>query len=307
MDPTLTTIFAVVVLGFLALDLGVLNRKAHVVGFREALRWTAFWVCLALAFAVLVYFKLGQQQAVTFLTAYVVEQSLSVDNLFVFLLIFSSFRIPAELQHRVLFWGIIGALGMRALCISLGVVALTKFSWLTYVFGAILIYGGVKTAIKGDEDESLADSFLVRQVRRFIPFSSTFDGNRFITVQDGRRMGTPLLMALVIVELSDVIFAVDSIPAVLAISQDPFIVYTSNVFAILGLRSIYFALAHMMRLFRYLKYALAVILVFVGVKISVQHWYHVPVEVALSVIVGLLAVAVVASALIKPKGDGAAA
>jgi tellurite resistance protein TerC len=300
-DKSLIIGFVVVVAGFLALDLGVLNRKAHVVKFKEALGWTAFWVSLALGFAVAVYLKLGRDQAMTFLTGYVVEQSLSVDNLFVFLLIFSSFRVPAEYQHRVLFWGIIGALGMRALCIGVGVVALSRFHWLSFVFGAILIYGGVKTAFKKDEDEDLNDGFLVRQVRRLVPISRDFEGTRFLTRQNGKMMGTPLLLALIVVEISDVIFAVDSIPAVLAISQDPFIVYTSNVFAILGLRSIYFALAHMMRLFHYLKYALALILVLVGLKIAGQRWYPVPVELTLAVIVGLLAVAIVASALHKPQ------
>lgn len=307
MNEFMWIVFAVVVLGFLALDLGVLSRKAHVVRFKEALAWSAFWISLALAFCLWIFFQQGKNQAITFLTAYVIELSLSVDNLFVFLLIFSSFRIPAALQHRVLFWGIIGALVMRAICIGIGVVALSKFQWLTYVFGAILIWGGIKTAFKNEDDQDLNEGWMVRAIRRVIPVSNEFDEERFFTVKDGRRMATPLLLALIVVEISDVIFAVDSIPAVLAISHDPFIVYTSNVFAILGLRSIYFALAHLMRLFRYLKYALSVILVFVGVKISIQHYYKLPVEIALSVIVSLLAIAIIASALIKPKSEGASA
>lgn len=297
----LTWIFVVVVGGFLILDLGVLNRRAHVIKLRESMLWTAFWVSLSFLFAAGVYYYLGKQAAVTYITAYLVEQSLSVDNLFVFLLIFSSFRIPSEVQHRVLFWGIVGAMGMRAVCIGVGVVALSYFTWLVYVFGAILIIGGIKTMTSGDEDEDMSNGFLVRTVKRFVPVTDKFDGQKFFTIENGRKVATPLFLALIIVELSDVIFAVDSIPAVLAISQDPFIVYTSNIFAILGLRSIYFALAHMMRLFRYLKYALSIILIFVGVKIAASHYYKVPVEVALGVIVGLLAIAVIASALIKPK------
>lgn len=297
----LTWIFGVVVIGFLLLDLLVLNRRAHVVGFRESLGWTAFWVGLSLAFAGAVYYYRGSTDAVTYLTAYVVEQSLSIDNLFVFLLIFSSFRIPAELQHRVLFWGIIGALIMRAICIGAGVAVLARFGNVVYVFAAILIIGGIKTFIDKDDEGDMKEGFLVRTVKRFIPVTDVFDGQKFFSIQNGKRVATPLFLALIIVELSDVIFAVDSIPAVLAISQDPFIVYTSNIFAILGLRSIYFALAHLMRLFRYLKYALGFILIFVGAKIGLSHHVKIPTEVALSVILGLLLTAVLASLVFKPK------
>jgi tellurite resistance protein TerC len=206
------------------------------------------------------------------------------------------------LQHRVLFWGIVGALAMRAVCILAGVAALQRFHWLMYVFGAILIYGGIKTALKkDDEEDDPSKGAIAKLVRRFMPVTDKLDGDRFFTRVDGKLAATPLFLALVTVEVSDVIFAVDSIPAVLAISMDTFIVYTSNVFAILGLRSIYFALAHMMRLFRYLKYALSVILIFVGIKIAGSAFFKVPTEVALGVILGLLALAVLASMLIKPR------
>ena len=301
-DTTLVVIFSVVVLGVLAIDLGLLNRKAHEVKFREAIGWSLVWFVLALGFGAGIYWKMGGDAAVTFLTGYVIEQSLSIDNLFVFLLIFASFKTPKLLQHRVLFWGIIGALALRAVCIGVGVAALHRFSWLSYVFGAILIWGGIKTATKKEGgDDALMDGFMVRTIKRFVPISSEYDGERFFTKREGRLTATPLFLTLIVVEMSDLIFAVDSIPAVLAITQDPFLVYTSNVFAILGLRSVFFALAHLMQLFRYLKYALALILIFVGVKIAIQH--HVPISVAvtLPIIGALLAGAILASVMVKPR------
>lgn len=296
----LVVLFAVVIVGFLILDLGVLSRRGHVVKLKESLLWSAFWWALATTFAVGIYFHLGAEQATLFYTAYIVEQSLSVDNLFVFLLIFSAFKIPAALQHRVLFWGIIGALAMRAVCILAGVAVLSRFQWLVYVFGAILVWGGVKTMLKGEDDgDDPSQGAVARLIRRVLPVTEQLDGARFFTLKEGRRHATPLFLALVVVEISDLIFAVDSIPAVLAISLDPFIIYTSNIFAILGLRSIYFALAHLMRAFRYLKYAISLILIFVGVKIAASPFYHLPVSVALGVIVGLLAVAVLLSLVFK--------
>ncbi len=305
----LALVFVVIIGGFLILDLGVLNRKAHVIGFKEAMAWTTFWIALALSFGAGVYFYMGEKQGITFLTAYLIELSLSVDNLFVFLLVFASFKIPPPLQHRVLFWGIIGALVMRAICIGLGVVALQKFHWLNYVFGVILMYGGFKTFFKKDGDESAAEGAVANFVRKLLPVTDRFDGNKFFTIENGKKAATPMLLALIVVEISDVIFAVDSIPAVLAISTDPFIVYTSNVFAILGLRSIYFALAHLMGLFRYLKYALSVILVFVGVKImlATSGYFKMEPEVALSIIVGLLATAMIASLVVKPTDSNISA
>ena len=291
MDTPILIGFAVVVLGFLVLDLFVLNRHAKAVTFRQSLVQTGAWVAVALAFAGFVYWEMGKESAVMFLTGYTIELSLSVDNLFVFLLIFSAFRIKAQYQHRVLFWGIIGALVMRAICIVAGVAALERFEWLMYVFGAILIYGGIKTALdkEGDEEKDPSQGLVARLLRRVVPVTDEFDGERFFTHKKttahpvGKLHATPLFLALITVEISDLIFAVDSIPAVLAISRDPFIVYTSNVFAILGLRSIYFALSHLMGLFRYLKYALSVILIFVGVKIAAHELYVIPTEIALGV------------------------
>jgi tellurite resistance protein TerC len=296
--------FFVLIAILLVLDLGVFNRKAHSITMRASLFLTGFWISLALAFNVAVWWILGKSAALTFLTAYVVELSLSVDNLFVFILIFTSFRIPSEHQHRVLFWGIIGALVMRAICILAGVEALARFEWLTYIFGAILIYSGIKTLREDDEEGDPSQGVAARLVRRLIPVTNNFDGSKFFTREGGVFKATPLFLALIIVELSDVIFAIDSIPAVLAITRDPFLVYTSNIFAILGLRSIYFALAHMVRLFHYLNYALSFILLFVGAKIMLAHFYKVPVGIALGVIITALASAVIASLIFTKKEQG---
>jgi len=296
----LTIAFCVIVGFFLVLDLGFLSRKAQVVSFKESLLWSAFWICLALAFGGGVYWRMGSSHAVTFVTSYLVELSLSIDNLFVFLLIFTSFKIPAESQRRVLIWGIIGAMVMRAVCIAAGVVALARFSWLVYVFGAILIVAGIKTGLASEEDAG-EEGVVIRMVKRLVPVTPNFHGQSFVVGEGLRRKATPLLLALIVVEISDVIFAIDSIPAVLAITTDPFIVYTSNIFAILGLRSIYFALAHMLGAFRYLKYALSVILVFVGVKIALSHFIEIPVVMTLGIVVGLLALSIFASLIIKEK------
>lgn len=296
-------VFVVVIVLFLIIDLGVLNKKVHAVTFKESLGWTAFWVLVATSFGFGIRHYLGHEKAFTYAAAYMIEMSLSVDNLFVFLLVFSSFRIPRELQHRVLFWGIIGAIVLRAICIGAGVVALNSFGWLVYIFGAILIISGVKTAYKQeDEDASMEDGYIVRMVKKFIAVTPNLHGEKFFVIENGKKFATPLFLALVVVEFSDLIFAVDSIPAVLAISTDPFIVYTSNVFAILGLRSIYFALAHLMQIFRFLKYALSVILIFVGIKIAVSHYYKMPVEWALGIIFGILVMATIASLIPPPKG-----
>jgi tellurite resistance protein TerC len=288
-----------VVIGFLILDLGILSRRSKVVQFKESLLWTLFWVSLASAFGAGVWFYQGKDAAVTFFAAYLVEQSLSVDNLFVFLLIFTSFRVPAELQHRVLFWGIVGALAMRAVCIGAGVAALAKFHWLVYVFGVILVVAGIKTLRSDEEEDNPQDGIIVKTLSRLFPVTDSFQGQSFFVRKDGRLWATPLLLALVTIEVSDLIFAVDSIPAVLAISRDPFIVYTSNIFAILGLRSIYFALANLMGLFHYLKYALSIILIFVGVKIGISGYFHVPVEITLGVVLGLLGGSVLLSLIFR--------
>ena len=288
-------IFNAVVLSLLALDLGVFHRKVHVISVREALTWSAVWIALSLAFNAVIYFWLGRGPAVEFLTGYVIEKSLSVDNIFVIVLIFAFFRVPAELQHRVLFWGILGALVMRGGFIAAGSALLARFEWVIYLFGAFLVITGVRMAFNREESFDPADSFMMRIAKRIIPMSNDYEGKRFFTRVNGRRAATPLFLALLVVESTDLIFAVDSIPAIFAVTQNPFIVYTSNVCAILGLRSLYFALAGMMSKFIYLKIGLAAVLSFVGVKMLLAGVWHMPTLMSLGVIIAILAIAVIAS------------
>jgi tellurite resistance protein TerC len=287
--------FNLAVLALLALDLGVFHRKVHVVQVREALGWSAVWIALSLAFNALVYFWLGSGPALEFLTGYVIEKSLSVDNIFVIVLIFAFFRVPAELQHRVLFWGILGALVMRGGFIAAGSALLEHFHWVIYIFGGFLVITGIRMALERDESFDPAESMMMRIAKRILPVSSDYDGQRFFTRVNGRRAATPLLLALLIVESTDLIFAVDSIPAIFAVTSNPFIVYTSNVCAILGLRSLYFALAGMMSKFVYLKLGLSAVLTFVGVKMLLAGVWPMPTLVSLGVIIGILAIAVIAS------------
>jgi tellurite resistance protein TerC len=258
--------FGLFILLMLALDLGVLNRKAHAITYREATVWSAVWVTLAMCFAGLVFWKTDRLTGWEFLTGYVIELSLSVDNLFVFLLIFSYFKVPAKYQHRVLFWGVLGALVMRMTMIFIGATLVERFHWILYLFGAFLIYTGFKMLKEDETQANPEENPLVRFATRFIPITRHYEGDKFFTVENGRKMGTLLLLVLVIVEVSDLVFAVDSIPAIFGITTNPFIVYTSNVFAILGLRSLYFLLAGVVEKFHYLKIGLAIVLMFVGVK-----------------------------------------
>ena len=284
--------FNAFVLGMLALDLGVFHRKAHVIKPKEAAIWTGVWVSLSLLFAAgLLYFE-GSNVALTFLTGYVIEQSLSVDNIFVIVMIFAYFGVPSEFQHRVLFWGIVGALVMRGIFIGLGALLLAKFHWIIYVFGALLIYTGIGMALRQDEEFDAEQNKLLRLARRYLPFTEEYDGQKFFTVKNGARVGTPLLLVLIMVEFTDLIFAVDSIPAIFAITSDPFLVYTSNIFAILGLRSLYFLLAGMVDKFHLLKYGLAVILTFVGIKMVIAELYVIPIFASLGVILGVLALSI---------------
>lgn len=308
--------FNVFVLAMLALDLGVFNRKAHVVKFREALTWSAVWISLAGLFAAGIYFfpewlHVGAQQknhvTMAFVTGYLVELSLSVDNLFVFLVIFRYFRVPATYQHKVLFWGIVGALVMRAIFIFAGVALIERFHWLIYVFGAFLVYTGYKLATEEETEIDPEKNPVLKFVRKFVPVTNEYHGSAFFIRQPGL-WATPLFLVLVVVETTDVLFAADSIPAILAITQDPalsevrtFIVYTSNVFAILGLRSMYFALAGLMGIFHYLNYGLAAILMFIGFKMLISSVWHVPIPIALGVVAGVLALSVVASVIWPPK------
>jgi tellurite resistance protein TerC len=283
----------------LVLDLGVFHRRTHTVKFREALIWSLVWIAMAAAFAVVIYFWHGRTPSLEFVTGYVIELSLSVDNLFVFLLIFRFFQVPPEHQHKVLFWGILGALIMRAAFIVAGVGLIQRFHWIVYVFGAFLVYSGIK--LFGQENAAIhpEKNPVLRLFRKWVPVTKEYEGNKFFVRRPGL-YATPLLVVLVVVETTDLLFAVDSIPAILAITRDAFIVYTSNVFAIMGLRSMYFALAGMMEMFRYLHYGLSLVLIFVGAKMLVSHYYEIPTVVALGCVAGVLIVSVLAS-VVNPK------
>jgi len=300
----LWVIFNVFVLGVLALDLLVLHRKAHAVSLREALAWSCVWVSLALLFALGVYFFRGGEKALEFLTGYVIEWSLSVDNLFVFLVIFSYFAVPPIYQHRVLFWGILGALVLRAIFIATGTALLTNFHWMIYVFGGFLIFTGIKLLFAGEEKIDPEKNPAVRLVRRFMNVTPDYHGQQFFIRKDGRLWATPLLLVLIVVETTDVIFAVDSIPAIFAITLDPFIVYTSNVFAILGLRALFFLLAGVMDMFRYLKVGLSFVLCFVGIKMVIVDFYKIPIGISLGVVAGILGISILASIFVRPKRVG---
>lgn len=289
--------FALFVLMMLALDLGVFHRKSHTVGMKEALAWSGVWIALALVFNAGLWLWQGHDKGLEFLTGYVVELSLSVDNLFVFLLIFAYFKVPAQYQHKVLFWGILGALMMRAVFIAAGVTLMQRFHWIIYVFGAVLVVSGLKMAFEKDKEVHPEKNPVLRLFRHFMPVTAEYHGSRFFVKQEKLRLATPLFIVLLMLETTDLVFAVDSVPAVLAITTDPFIVYTSNVFAILGLRSMFFALAGVMKLFAFLHYGLAAVLVFVGAKMLLAGFYKIPTLVSLLVIVGLLALAVAASLL----------
>jgi tellurite resistance protein TerC len=292
-------LFNLFVLAMLVLDLGVFHRRAHEVRFREALAWSAMWIVLAAAFAALVFFWRGRILALEFVTGYVIELSLSVDNLFVFLLIFRYFRVPGEDQHKVLFWGIIGALIMRAVFILLGVSLIRRFHWIVYAFGALLVYSGIRLFGEEGSEVHPEKNPILRLFRHWFPVTQDYHTGKFF-VRQPALFATPLLVVLLVVETTDLLFAVDSIPAVLAITLNAFIVYTSNVFAILGLRSMYFALAGMMEIFHYLHYGLSVVLIFVGVKMLISPYYQIPTVLALAVVAGVLLISVLTS-VIHPK------
>ena len=301
----LWVVFNIFVLGILAIDLLVLHRKAHAVSLREALAWSCVWVSLALLFGIGIYFFRGGEKALEFLTGYVIEWSLSVDNLFVFLVIFSYFAVPSMYQHRVLFWGILGALVLRAIFIATGAALLANFHWMIYVFGGFLIFTGIKLLFVGEEKIEPEKNPAVRLVRRFINVTPEYHGQKFFIRKDGSLWATPLFLVLVVVETTDVIFAVDSIPAIFAITLDPFIVYTSNVFAILGLRALFFLLAGVMEMFRYLRVGLAFVLCFVGAKMLIAEFYKVPIGISLGVVGGILLISILASVLKQHQEDKA--
>lgn len=298
MNISFWIIFNVGIIALLVLDLAVLNRGGRVVPFKDAVISSFIWIALAAAFAVFIHFWMSPTKSLEFVTGYLIEESLSVDNLFVFILLFSYFKVPPEQEKTVLFWGIIGALIMRGIFIGAGVALVRRFHWIIYAFGAFLVYTGFKLMSEGDEEEvDPSRNLVLRLCRRLLPVSEGYHGSKFMVRLDGRLLATPLLVVLLVVETTDILFATDSIPAVLAISRDPFIVYTSNVFAILGLRSMYFALAGLMKLFHYLNYGLAVILMFVGVKMLLSFRYEIPTWVTLVSIAAVLVTAVLASVL----------
>ncbi len=289
-------IFAAIILSLLYLDLGVLHRHAHEVKVKEALIWSGVWVLIALAFNVGIYLWKGHGPAIEFLTGYVIERSLSIDNVFVFLVVFRYFQVPAKYQHRVLFWGVFGAVVLRILMILAGISLLNRFAWMVYVFGVLLIATGIRMAFEKDKKADIEGNVVIKLTRRLLPITNQYHGARFLVRQSGKLFATPLLVTLIFVEVSDVVFAIDSIPAILAITRDPFIVYTSNVFAILGLRALYFAMAGVMDMFHYLHYGLSLILVFVGVKMLLaESPYEIPTEASLIVVCAVLTVSVLAS------------
>ncbi len=297
--------FTAFVLLMLALDLGVFHRKAHAVRPKEAGVWIAVWTSLAMIFAAVLYGWKGQDTALLFITGYVIEQSLSVDNIFVIVMIFSYFGIPDRYQHRVLFWGIVGALVMRGIFIGMGALLIEKFSWALYIFGAFLIFTGIKMAMRQDEEFNAEENIVMRTARRFVNVTDDYDGQKFFTIRQGKRFATPLFLVLLLVEFTDLVFAVDSIPAIFAVTTDPFIVYTSNVFAILGLRSMYFLLSGVVDRFVYLKYGLAVILTFVGIKMVIVDFFHVPISLSLGFIILTLAASIGLSLLRSPAPEPA--
>lgn len=294
--------FVVFLALMLAIDLGIFHRKSHTVTFKESLGWTLVWIMLAMMFAAIVYFWKGSEKAIEFITGYVIELSLSVDNLFIFILVFSYFRVPQQYQHKVLFWGILGALVMRVIFIFAGVALISKFHWIIYVFGAIIIISGIKMLFQKDKKIEPEKNPLIRFVKKMIPVTHEYHGDSFfIKLKNGAWAATPLFIVLVFIEITDLIFAIDSIPAILAITTDTFIVFTSNAFAILGLRSLYFALAGMLNLFRFLHIGLSLVLIFIGLKMVLSDIYKVPIEYALLIVLSILLTSISASLILKKK------
>ena len=303
-QPLFWILFNLFVIVMLALDLGVFHRGGgHVVKVREAMLWSVAWITMAAIFAVIVLFWHGRTPALEFVTGYVIELSLSIDNLFVFLLIFRFFKVSPEHQHRVLFWGIIGALVMRAIFIVVGVGLISRFAWITYIFGLLLLFSGIKLFLQKESEIHPEHNPVLKLVRKLIPVTKDYEGGKFF-VRKPQLYATPLFIVLIVVETTDVAFAVDSIPAILAITLNAFIVYTSNVFAIMGLRSMYFALAGLMEMFRYLHYGLSLVLSFIGVKMLIHHYYQIPTHWALAAVAGILLISVLAS-LVHPAQETA--
>lgn len=295
--------FHIFVFAMLALDLGVFHKKDHEVGVKESLIWTMVWVLLAIVFAGGIYHFIGHREAMEFVTGFVLEKTLSVDNIFVMTVIFGYFKVEPKYQHRVLFWGILGALVMRILFILGGVALISKFHFIIYFFGAFLVYTGIKMLVSENEEVDPESDPVYKFCKKYLRMTDNFHEQKFFVIKDGVRYATPLFMVLIIVESTDLIFAVDSIPAILSVTKNPFIAYTSNIFAILGLRSLYFAFAGVVKYFRFLTYALSVVLVFIGLKMLTSHYYHLDVSVSLAIVVGVIGASVIAS-LIFPEKNG---
>lgn len=293
--------FNILIFILIAIDLGLLHKKSHVISVKEALIWSLGWILISLTFNVGVYFWFGYDSALQFLTGYLIEKSLSVDNIFVFAILFSYFKVPPEHQHKVLMWGILGALVMRGALIAIGTALISNFHWVIFVLGAFLVYTGIKMAVQKEISVHPEKNPVVNLVKRFIPISDDYDGDKFVTIIDGKKIFTPLIVVLIVIEITDLMFAVDSIPAIFAITTDPFIVYTSNVFAILGLRALYFALSGVLDTFHYLKYGLGMVLSFVGVKMLISDFYIIPIPVALGTVAVILALSIIVSILIPAK------
>lgn len=294
-SPLLWILFNAFILAMLSLDLGVFHRKSHSVSVKEALSWTCVWITLAMLFNLFVYYYFDREKALEFFTGYLIEKSLSVDNIFVIILIFSYFKVPSAYQHKVLFWGILGALVMRVIFILTGVELIHRFHWLIYIFGGFLVFTGIRMLTSGDLKIDPEKNPVIKLARKFFPVTPSFEGDRFFVRREGKNWATPLFLVVLLIETTDLIFAVDSIPAILAISDDSFIVYTSNVFAILGLRSLYFALAGIEKYFHYLKYGLSAILVFVGIKMCIADFFKIPIEISLILIGFILFISMIAS------------
>jgi tellurite resistance protein TerC len=293
--------FLAIIFFMLFLDLGVFHKKVHKVSIKESLTWTGVWICLALVFNFYIYHKMGSQAGLEFLTGYIIEKSLSIDNIFVISLIFSYFKVSSHHQHRVLFWGVLGALVFRILFIFAGVALIQKFQWMIYIFGGFLVYTGIKMLKETEKHIEIEHNPIIKFARKHLPISNTFDGEKFVTVSNGKKFLTPLFLVLIMIESTDIIFAVDSIPAILAVTPDPYIVFTSNVFAILGLRSLYFALNGLMEMFEYISFALSGILIFVGVKMIIGPYFHIPTSLSVAVIILMLGISVLASIYFPKK------
>lgn len=305
-SPLLWTVFVVLLVVVLALDLGVFHRREHVIGTREAAIWTGVWISLSLAFNLWIYLEFGTRPGLEFLTGYLIEYALSVDNIFVFIVVMSYFAVPKQFQHRVLFWGILGALLMRGLFIGLGAALISRFEWVLYLFGAFLVITGGRILAHKEAEVHPERNPVVNLLRRLMPITRDYHGKHFFQREDGRLKATPLLVVLLVVETTDVVFAVDSIPAIFGVTRDPFLVFTSNIFAILGLRALYFLLAGMMDRFHYLNVGLGLVLVFIGLKMLVADFVHVSIQLSLGVVVLVLGGSVLASLLLPKRGGGEA-